>query len=184
MFKSKKWSEPLNDLNERLIIRKEDGGLVETQVSQQYGDLHSAEGSFKVNRKVPVYKPTRVGRARIQDRMVYFVDGEEQSPMDDEGYIHGQMIECYGHSLADAREKNKNKGQGRDGALSKGGLMSVIWLLLAFVIFLTIWVGGSVTSSSSAGTGQSSESNISGPPPTVAPNILRPTKEVVVDANR
>ena len=176
-LRKSRWAEPLNDQHETLIIRKVDGGLVEDDVRQQYGDLHSDEGSFTVNKKIPVYKPTRLGRPRLQDRMLYFLSAEEHDPYDDEDWVHRKLPEAYGNALAEAREKNKNKTS--NGAITGGGVMSVIWMLLAFTLFLTIWMGGSVAGQSS--NSPVTDSGVAEPPPTVQVDELRPTPEVTVD---
>ena len=112
--------------------------------------------------------------------MLYFLSAEEHDPYDDEDWVHRKLPESYGNALAEARETNKNKTS--NGAITGGGVMSMIWMLLAFALFLTIWMGGSVAGQST-NTPLVEDSGVSAPPPVVEvqPDELRPTPEVTVD---
>lgn len=109
-------SEGMHERNDSLVIVKADGGLVvANDVYQEFGELHSDKDgvTIDIQNKIPILKPTIIGRPPIQDRMVYYVDEDGQDCGFDPFYMYGKLKSAYNLSRsnrtqdADANQKHK-----------------------------------------------------------------------------
>lgn len=175
--KKSAWSVPLNDETDTIIVRKEDSGLAEIDVSQKYGHLHAKDdsGSFQTNRKVPVYRDTRIGMPRLQHRLVYYLDKEEGDPWSDPeiAYLRGEV--AYEHAAEQERLKKNKRG------LMDQGMAKMLMLCIgAVIVFLSVWSCGTAAEPLDAPNPAPASS---GPAPTVPAanptvNPVLPTPEV------
>ena len=134
--------EGFRDQNDSLVVTKADGGLVETSnVYQEFGELHSDDDgvSFDLQRKIPVYRPTVLGRPPVQDRMIYYLDEEPSDSGFDPVFMHGKLKSAYGMSASretrDA-EKERNHKRLMDALLTVAG-----GFLLVFAFFIAPAIG-------------------------------------------
>ena len=134
--------EGFRDQNDSLVVTKADGGLVETSnVYQEFGELHSDDDgvSFDLQRKIPVYRPTVLGRPPVQDRMIYYLDEEPSDSGFDPVFMHGKLKSAYGMSASretrDA-EKERNHKRLMDALLTLAGAF-----LLVFAFFIAPAIG-------------------------------------------
>lgn len=179
MMKRSTWSEPLNDDTDTIIVRKEDSGLAEIAVSQKYGHLHSKDkddsGSFQTNKKVPVYRDTKIGMPRLQHRLVYYLDREEGDPWSDPeiAYLRGEV--AYEHAAEQERLRKRNRG-----LIDQGFAKLALLCIGAVIVFLSVWSCGTATDATTTDPQPSYQAApTAGPPPTVPPaDPLRPTPEV------
>ena len=110
--------ERMYEHNDSLIIVKADGGLVEADdVYQEFGELHSDtdRATIDIQHKIPVFKPTVLGRPPIQDKMIYYVDAEPDDCGFDPVFMYSKLKSAYSmssqkstHQVDDERKHRRN----------------------------------------------------------------------------
>lgn len=96
-------SEGLKEKNDTLVVVKADGGLtLAKDVYQEFGELHSDKDSVTIDiqQKIPVLKPTILGRPPLQDRTLYYVDEEPLDAGFDPNFMHGKLNAAYSQTIS------------------------------------------------------------------------------------
>ena len=144
--------EKMRERNDSLVIVKADGGLVEADdVYQEFGELHSdTDGAtIDIQHKIPVFRPTVLGRPPIQDKMIYYVDAEPEDAGFDPNFIFGKLKSAHNLSVAKGTleaEKERKHRRNMDLIFVASGVF-----LLIFALFLAPAMGFSLRTDGGAG---------------------------------
>lgn len=150
-MKSKK--ERMRERNDSLMIVKADNGLVEADnVYQEFGELQSDSDAITIDiqHKIPVFKPTVLGRPPIQDRMIYYIDDEPEDAGFDPVFMFGKLKSAYNLSFSkNTQEQDQEQKHRRN--------MDVMFILagtglLVFAFFIAPLIGFSFTTGPSEET--------------------------------
>ena len=142
-------SEGLREKNDTLVVVKADGGLtLAKDVYQEFGELHSDKDSVTIDlqQKIPVLKPTILGRPPLQDRTLYYVDEEPLDAGFDPKFMHSKLNAAYSQTISgdtmEAEKERKHKRLKDLVYMGTGAFFLLFALILAPMMGLQLQTSG------------------------------------------
>ena len=149
MPSKKNKSEGFKERNDTLVVVKADGGLVlADDVYQEFGELHSDKDSVTIDiqHKIPVLRPTILGRPPVQHGTLYYVDEEPLDAGFDSQFMHGKLKSAYSQTISgDTVEADKQRSHKRKKDLFfmiTGVFFLAFALIIAPMMGLELRTGG------------------------------------------
>ena len=142
-------SEGLREKNDTLVVVKADGGLtLAKDVYQEFGELHSDKDSVTIDlqQKIPVLKPTILGRPPLQDKTLYYVDEEPLDAGFDSKFMHSKLNAAYSQTISgdtmEAEKERKHKRLKDIVYIGTGAFLLLFALILAPMMGLELKTSG------------------------------------------